>query len=262
MNITTSVKKHIGKMLADHGFEFKRMRDGDWEFDKCSDQAYQKVFICKHRYDKKLYFELQSYSRKGGGRFRVEDLNIGFTDDEWHYSSQEDIERILTQMNEIIEQYGIPAMDLVIEKCKDNYIYTDAMAEQVYNNHAELARNFIEENAITGDGCEDSDIDNWFLIIDKKFKELQKTDSLQNIDTELIKTASFIGEKVVKHFGGKWDLHFNPKYKYQKCLIDRPSSYLYPNIDILKDLEDAFNDYQTFNVERMREYYKEMFSQR
>lgn len=248
-------------MLSDHGFEYKGMRGGDWEFIKARDEYIQSVTICKREYVNMLFFELYVDSRRSGGFLKVGDLDLDISESEWHYSTQEDVPRILIQMSQIIDQYGIPEMELILEKGKDNYIYTDAMAEMVYNDHEKYAKEFIEENKIS-DGCDADAINKWFQIISDLFSEAKKSGNTQELDIEFVKIASFIGEKIVTILGGKWEQHLNKRFKYQKCYIVRKGSHMFPKKDILADLEDAFNQTGIANVERMRKDYTEMFMER
>lgn len=256
---TAVVKKHVGKMLAKYDFEYKRMRGEDWEFVKKNDESIQTVFICKRRYEDALFLELYFDCRKGGGYFRAEDLDVDVSDFDWKYSSEEDVERILEQICLIIEKYGIPAMESALEKVRDRYIYTDDMAKQVYYNHEKYANDFINENGIEADRYDDSAIDAWFKIINNVFEKMRNTGNRQEFDAELIKIASFIGGLVVKNLWGKWVLSYNENLNYQRCMIERKSSIYYPNIDILEDLEDVFNQTYIGNMEGLCKDYKEMF---
>ncbi|MCR5769836.1 MAG: hypothetical protein K6G87_01235 [Butyrivibrio sp.] len=260
MNITTTlIKKYLGEMLSVHGFEFKGMRGGDWEFVKDTDEYIQSVTICKREYDNLLFFELYADSRSGGCFFKVKDLNLDNFEMEWHYSTKEDVNRILIQMAQIIDQYGIPEMELFLEKVKNNYIYTDAMAEMVYYEHEKYAKAFIEENKISENICVENAIKNWFQVIGDIFDEVKRSGNIQDLDIEFVKIASFIGERIIEKLGGKWELHLKKRFKYQKCYIVRKGSHIYPQKDILADLEDAYNQTGIANVERMREDYIEMF---
>ena len=117
------------------------------------------------------------------------------------YSGEEDYKRVLLYLADLIIEYGLEHLDRM--SIEEEVIPTKAMADELFENHAELDRQFLEKYKFNTVAHSMADIEDWF----QKLKELIISVSekpYEEVEELLLEMAAFIGERHCELIGAKW----------------------------------------------------------
>lgn len=214
MNKTQIIKKIVGEKLKDYGFTFFKT-DGPCRifireaqgfkryYTPETDAVKQYIIIQQHRFANAVTarFETDVSNKLVGTELEIlSELNLNGS--EWfEYSDEEEYEKVLAQLAEIIIKYGLDFLcQMSIE---DEITPTKAMADELYKNHRELDERFIRKYKMNPVPQSLSDIEEWFrqlgqMIIAATEKPYEEVKEL------LVEVAAFIGERNCEILGEKW----------------------------------------------------------
>ena len=214
MNKSKIIKKIVGEKLKDYGFLFLKADGLSQTFIKEAhgfrryynpetDVVKQYIIIWQHRFTNAvtIHFKTDVSNKLVGKKLEVlRELNPDGSD--WFkYSDDEEYEKVLTQLAEIIIKYGL---DFLYQMSIEEEITpTKAMADELYKNHRELDERFISKYKVNPVPQSLSDVEEWFrklgqMIIAATEKPYEEVKEL------LVEMAAFIGERNCEILGEKW----------------------------------------------------------
>ncbi len=220
MKKTQIIKNTVGEKLKDYGFCYLKtegscrifMREAHGYkryYDPETDVVKQYVNIQESDYGMGLTVRFETDAVNGVSGDDVEflkeknpnKLSANKRSSWFFYSGEEDYKRVLLYLADLIIEYGLEHLDrMSIEK---EVIPTKAMADELFENHAELDRQFLEKYKFNTVAHSMADIEDWF----QKLKELIISVSekpYEEVKELLLEMAAFIGERHCELIGAKW----------------------------------------------------------
>lgn len=220
MKKTQIIKETVGEKLKDYGFRYLKT-DGPSRifvreahgykryYDPETDIVKQYVDIQESGYGMGLTVRFKTDAINGVSGLDAEFLkehnpvkltaNTGLS---WFfYSGEEDYKRVLLYLADLIIEYGLDHLDRM--SIEEEFIPTKAMAEELFENHAELDRRFLEKYGFDTVAHGMADIEEWF----SKLKEMIIAASekpYEEVKELLLEMAAFIGERHCELIGAKW----------------------------------------------------------
>lgn len=220
MNKTQIIKNTVGEKLKDYGFRYLKT-DGPCRifvreahgykryYDPETDVVTQYVNIQESDYGMGVTARFETDAVNGVSGLDAEFLKernpnklSGNKGSSWFfYSGEEDYKKVLLYLADLIIEYGLDHLDrMSIEK---EFIPTKAMADKLFENHAELDRQFLEKYKFNTVARNMADIEEWY----SKLKEMIISASekpYEEVKELLLEMAAFIGERHCELIGAKW----------------------------------------------------------
>lgn len=242
MKKTQIIKEIVGKKLKPYGFEyyktegplriFRREVYGRQRFyDSENDVVKQYISIQESNLTRALTVWLYTdvYGYEGGKQLeQLKELEKQESLALVEYNNEDDFRKVLDFLTEIIIKFGF---DLLEKMSTENPIIpTKDMAAQLYMQHKELDKSFIEEYHIKAIPEKDNDVDEWYKLIYKIIMESVEC-SYEEVKEQLIKISAFMGERSCELLSGEWDFpaHFKEPSVYSTYPIPqcfRPLSFV------------------------------------
>ena len=214
MNRTQIIKKIVGEQLKDYGFRFLKAENTCRIFireahgykryyDPETDVVKQRIILQQHRFDNAITVRFRTDASNKLVGTELEALRwLNPKRREWfEYSDDEEYEKVLAQLAEIIIEYGLDFLHQM--SIEEEVTPTKAMADELYKNHRELDERFISKYKVNPVPQSLSDIEEWFrqlrqMIIAATEKPYEEVKEL------LVEMAAFIGERNCEILGEKW----------------------------------------------------------
>lgn len=119
----------------------------------------------------------------------------------WPYESEEELEKALWEIREVIEKYGLAWLD---KKCiEEQIIPTDEMGNKLYQSYEELYKCFAERHHIDTTDKSKENIAKSFAVVRARLEEIQYL-PYSEVQDDLVEMAAFWGEQLRGKFGGVW----------------------------------------------------------
>ncbi|MEY8525269.1 hypothetical protein AALA90_19925 [Lachnospiraceae bacterium 38-10] len=220
MKKTQIIKNTVGEKLKDYGFcclktegscrIFMREAHGYKRYyDPETDVVKQYVNIQESDYGMGLTVRFETDAVNGVSGDDVEflkeknpnKLSANKRSSWFFYSGEEDYKRVLLYLADLIIEYGLEHLDRM--SIEEEVIPTKAMADELFENHTELDRQFLEKYKFNTVAHSMADIEDWF----QKLKELIISVSekpYEEVKELLLEMAAFIGERHCELIGAKW----------------------------------------------------------
>lgn len=215
MEKTQVIKDIVGEKLKDYGFRYLKTDGSCWTFvreahgykryyDPETDVVKQYVNIQESCYGKDLTVRFETDAVNGVSGIDAEFLGEHNPNKGWSwffYSDEEDYKKVLLYLANLIINYGLDHLDRM--SIEEEIIPTKAMAEELYENHAELDQKFLEKYEFNTEAHNMADIEKWF----EKLKQIIISISekpYEEVKEPLIEMAAFIGERHCELIGAKW----------------------------------------------------------
>lgn len=119
----------------------------------------------------------------------------------FEYSNEEEYEKVLLQLSEVIIKYGFEFLKQM--SIEEEIIPTKSMADKLYESHRELDDSFLSKHKIVSSPQNLSDIEEWF----QKLKQLiivAAEKPYEDVKELFVEMAAFIGERNCELLGAKW----------------------------------------------------------
>ncbi len=215
MNKTQIVKKIIGEKLIPFGFKYLKTDGICWTFireakgikrcyDPEIDVVKQYVIIQENRFGKMLTVRFRTNVANelvGTELEALKKLNPNKPITWFEYSNEEEYEKVLLQLSEVIIKYGFEFLKQM--SIEEEIIPTKSMADKLYESHRELDDSFLSKHKIVSSPQNLSDIEEWF----QKLKQLiivAAEKPYEDVKELFVEMAAFIGERNCELLGAKW----------------------------------------------------------
>ena len=220
MKKTQIIKNTVGEKLKDYGFRYLKtegpcrifMREAHGYkryYDPETDVVKQYISIQESSYGMGLTVRFKTDAVNGvsglDAKFLKEKnpnkLSANKGSSWFFYSGEEDYKRVLLYLADLIIEYGLEHLDRM--SIEEEVIPTKAMADELFENHAELDRQFLEKYKFNTVAHSMADIEDWF----QKLKEMIISVSekpYEEVKELLLEMAAFIGERHCELIGAKW----------------------------------------------------------
>lgn len=215
VNKTQIIKEIVGGKIIPFGFRYLESDGICWNFirkvkgikryyDPETDVVKQYIIIQENRFGKMLTvrFRTNAANELVGTELEVlKRLNPNKSTTWFAYSNEEDYEKVLLYLSEIIIKYGFEFLRQM--SIEDEIIPTKYMANKLYKSHKELDDRFLSKHKIVSDPQTLSDIETWF----QKLKQLiifATEKPYEDVKELFIEMAAFIGERNCELLGAKW----------------------------------------------------------
>ena len=239
------IRTYIKNRLEKYGFHYSRYDGNAFLYNKKINvdnmDITLTVSLYMYRFEKKM-ISFNLFTDVPGTRV-VNAVNIeGITFNSemfgfWKYSDEESLIAVLNQILDIVIHRGFPIFDDLSKKPK--MIVTEKMNIDLYYNHNKLAEQFKNKYELDDSSIDEKHIISWFYAVEKCKDDLENNNcGEEEIQTELLKIAAFLGVQLERFLDGKWKLKEFDSGKV--CYISEINSYGETDVNIIKCLIGGF----------------------
>lgn len=212
MNKTQIIKSIVGKRLEPYGFKYLKS-DGISRvflrevtgvkryYDPENDVVKQYIDIQESRYGQSLIVRYFTDAYGYEAVCSLDQLNKYSIDGWIQYTDENSYREKMGLLADLIVEYALDELDKM--SVEDEIIPTKAMAEELFENHKQLAQEFIREFHLKTIPEKIEDLDEWKNFI----KELMLSvmdQTYEEIKPLLLKVAAFIGDRSCELLGKGW----------------------------------------------------------
>lgn len=215
MNKTKIIKEIIGEQLIPFGFKYLKTDGRCWTFireakgikrcyDPETDVVKQYVIIQENRFGKMLTVRFRTNVANelvGTELEALRKLNPNKSTTWFEYSNEEEYERVLLQLGEVVIKYGFEFLKQM--SIEEEIIPTKSMAHKLYESHRKLDDRFLSKYKMVSNPQKLSDIEEWFQKL-KQLIMLSTEKPYEDVKELFIEMAAFIGERNCELLGEKW----------------------------------------------------------
>lgn len=202
MNRSQQVKKIIGEVIKDHGFEYKGYDRDEYvsfySFEKKDGDLEQYITIVVSGGKLRLELSTNAYGQKDVRASALIDSKFKGGNDGLVFESDEDFKEILAHFRDIILQKGFEILDSISVPTSDE-IPTRVTETKLFNEHEALNKEYREKYSITETATTKVIKKISDIILENKDKPFKEVEEL------LIGLAAVYGCQMVKKCGGHWE---------------------------------------------------------
>ena len=244
------IQKVLNPYAEKQGFQYKKSDNGIWIYSRMQGMVEQKFYVKESRFAKSLdmCFETDVFrsetlyarniipdSQKEkfsfNGNIEKDNGNVilGF----WEYTSEEEFCEIIKIFGEIINSYGLKALEELSQE--DPFIPTIEMAEILYQQHEKLHDSFVQKYLKGKKAISQTVIEYWFELIEGLFAEPQYCD-YEDAKPLILEVAAFLGDEMIRYAGGSWKHPKNSRVTY----VGGINCYAWQSLQILISVVDMW----------------------
>jgi hypothetical protein len=253
MKLKKKVFDIVGEGIKKFGFVYlddPAYRSGAaWSFARDVGNIKQIITVMKDRFSGKLNMDLRTTAWRSEWKnarhiipkeqYHV-DAHSG-----WPYQNEEELDRALNELLEIIEKYGLD--ELARLSIEDEVIPTVNMGEKLFSSYNELSEQFVLRHNIDITDTSKENITKWFDVIEQEIIDTQPCTYKQAQDM-LVEIAAFLGVQLTKELGGVWVKNVNARGIW----IGELNAYI---CDAYWPLADVIEAWKNRDVEYLKEDY-------
>lgn len=148
----------------------------------------------------------------------------------WVYETEQEVERALWEIREIIEQYGLAWLDQ--HSIEQENIPTDEMGSKLYEFHTELSENFSKRYHLDPSDHSRGNAKKGMVAMRKRMTELLSLEYAA-VQDDLVEISAFLSEQLCSVLGGEWILPDRPRGVFIRKMNTTPCNHYHPLMSVV-----------------------------